>query len=113
MRLARVVGNVVSTIKNPGYYDYKLMIVEFMDENGKPTEPRSIAFDAVQAGIGDLVIVNTDGGAANFMLDPEIIADFTICGIVDYFTYEEETAAYREFLLRKKAGKYDTINART
>ena len=98
MRLARVVGNVVSTVKNPGYYNYKLMIVEFMDEKGNPVEPRHIAFDAVQAGIGDVVIVNTDGGAANFMLDSKIVADITICGIVDYFTYEEETTAFRGFL---------------
>jgi microcompartment protein CcmK/EutM len=98
MRLARVVGNVVSTIKNPGYYNYKLMIVEFMDEKGNPTEPRQIAFDAADAAIGDIALVNTDGGAANLMLDPKIVADFTICGIVDYFTYEEKTTVYREFL---------------
>ena len=99
MRLARVVGNVVSTIKNPGYYNYKLMIVEFMDEKGRPTESRKIAFDAVQAGIGDLVVVNIDGGAANFMLDPEIVAEFTICGVVDYFTYEEKTSVFRDFVV--------------
>ena len=98
MKLARVVGNVVSTIKNPGYYDYKLMIVEFLDEQGKPTEPRQIAFDAAQAGIGDIVLVNIDGGAANMILDPDIVADYTICGIVDYFTYENKTAPNQKFL---------------
>ena len=99
MKLARVVGNVVSTIKNPGYYNYKLMIVEFMDEKGKPTEPRHIAFDAAQAGIGDVVLVSIDGGAANIALDDRsIVADFTICGVVDYFTYEGDTSVYREFL---------------
>jgi len=89
MRLARVVGNVVSTIKNEGYYNYKLMIVEFMDECGNPTEPRQIVFDGAQAGIGDVVLVNMDGGAANIILnDKEIVADFTICGVIDYYTYE-------------------------
>ena len=99
MRLARVVGNVVSTIKNPGYYDYKLMIVEFTDESGRPVESRQIAFDAADSGIGDVVLVNMDGGAANMILDnKEIVADFTICGVIDHFTYEEETTDYQGFL---------------
>jgi microcompartment protein CcmK/EutM len=99
MRLARVVGNVVSTIKNKDYYNYKLMIVEFMDEKGRPTEPRQIAFDGAGAGAGDLVLVNIDGGAANIILeDKAIVADYTICGIVDYFTYEGKTTQFREFL---------------
>ena len=29
MRLAKVVGNVVSTIKDDGYNGYKLMLVEY------------------------------------------------------------------------------------
>jgi len=75
------------------------MIVEFMDERGNPTEPRCIAFDAAQAGIGDVVLVNIDGGAANINLDDKtIVADYTICGVIDYYTYEGETAKYQEFL---------------
>jgi microcompartment protein CcmK/EutM len=98
MKLARVVGNVVSTIKDSGYYGYKLMIVEFMDETGSPTEPRQIAFDGAQAGIGDVVLVNTDGGAANMILDEAIVADFTICGVIDHYTYDGNTTKFRSFL---------------
>ena len=36
MRLARVVGNVVSTIKDEGYKGQKLMIVEYLNEHGQP-----------------------------------------------------------------------------
>jgi microcompartment protein CcmK/EutM len=99
MKLARVVGNVVSTIKNDGHYNYKLMIVEFMDEHGNPTEARQIAFDGAQAGIGDVVLVNIDGGAANIVLDNKtIVADYTICGVIDYFTYDGETSDFQNFL---------------
>jgi microcompartment protein CcmK/EutM len=99
MKLARVVGNVVSTIKNDGHYNYKLMIVEFMDERGKATESRQIAFDGAQSGIGDVVLVNMDGGAANIALnDDAIVADYTICGVIDYFTYDGETAKFQSFL---------------
>ena len=53
MRLARVVGNVVSTIKDEGYKGQKLMIVEYLNEHGQPEGARQIAFDCADAGVGD------------------------------------------------------------
>ena len=94
MRIALVVGNVVSTIKDRSYNGYKLMIVEYLNEDGSPSGARQIAFDAAQAGVGDVVLVNQDGGAANMLLDKEIIADLTICGVVDRYTYEGETRVF-------------------
>ncbi len=87
MRLARVVGNVVSTVKESGYCGYKLMLVEYLDpESGKPLGPRMIAFDCGDAGIGDTVLVNTDGGAGNMLLsDDYAIVDLVICGVVDSY----------------------------
>jgi len=97
MRLARVVGNVVSTIKDDGYHGYKLMIVEYFDpETRKPEGPRMIAFDCADAGIGDIVMVNTDGGAGNFLLnDTYGIFDLTICGVLDEYTVNGETTTIR------------------
>ena len=94
MRIARVVGNVVSTIKDSSYHGYKLMIVEYLDEDGTPAGPRLIAFDAADAGAGDVVLVNTDGGSANMLLDKEIIADLTICGVIDSYTCNGETTIF-------------------
>ena len=37
MRLARVAGNVVSTVKDRDYAGQKLLIVDFLDEAGRPT----------------------------------------------------------------------------
>ena len=92
MRIGRVVGNVVSTIKDEDYYGYKLMIVEYWDENGQPDGPRVIAFDAGQAGVGDVVLIAADGGTSNFLLDNmKIVADVTIAGVLDSYTYEGET----------------------
>ena len=45
------------------------MIVEYWDENGQPDGSRVIAFDAEQAGVGDVVLIAADGGAANMLLD--------------------------------------------
>lgn len=93
LRLGRVVGNVVSTVKDGGYFGQKLMIVEYLNERGEPDGPRLIAFDCADAGVGDTVIVNTDGGAANMFLGEHCIADLTICGVVDYCTMADGVIA--------------------
>ena len=95
MRIALVVGNVVSTIKDKSYHGHKLMIVEYLDEDGSPAGARLIAFDAACAGVGDVVLVNVDGGAANMMMGNEVIADLTICGVLDSYTYDGETRVFR------------------
>ena len=87
MKLAKVVGNVVSTIKDEGYDGQKLMVVEYLDRDGRPSDSRVIAFDVADAGIGDTVLVNVDGGAANMFLGNHCIADLTICGVVDDITF--------------------------
>lgn len=92
MRLAKVVGNVVSTIKDDGFTGYKLMLVEYLDpETGEPAGPRMMAFDCADAGVGDTVLVNIDGGAGNMLLgDDYAIVDLVICGVVDHYTVRGE-----------------------
>lgn len=87
MRLAKVVGNVVSTVKDEGYMGQKLLIVEFLKRDGISPEPRAIAFDIADAGIGDTVLVNNEGGSANMYLGDHCIADLTICGVVDSVSF--------------------------
>ena len=48
MKLARVVGNVVSTVKDACYTGQKLMIIDYIDENGSLTGNQAIAFDAAR-----------------------------------------------------------------
>jgi len=84
------VGNVVSTIKDEGYQGQKLLIIEYIDHKGNPESPRLIAFDSAEAGVGDVVIVNVDGGAANMFLGDHCIADITVCGYVDRIDYDDE-----------------------
>ena len=91
MKIGRVVGNVVSTVKNATQYGYKLLLIEFIDTEGNPISPRQIAFDAAHAGVGDIVLINVDGGAAKMLLeDQEVIADLTICGVLDHFSFDGE-----------------------
>ena len=94
MRIARVVGNVVSTIKDRGFAGQKLMIVDFLDEAGHQTGETAIVFDAAQSGVGDVVLVSIDGGASGMLLGGQVIADMTICGVLDSMTLEGDTRTY-------------------
>lgn len=92
MLLARVVGNVVSTIKEESHRGKKLLIIEFIGLDKKPYGVRQIAFDAADAGVGDTVLVNVDGGAALMILeDKKAVADWVVCGVVDHYTVGRET----------------------
>ena len=84
MFLAKVVGNVVATIKPDSHFGHKLMLVETINMSGDPCGNRQIAIDAADAGIGDTVLVNIDGGAALMILeDKSVLVDLTICGVID------------------------------
>jgi microcompartment protein CcmK/EutM len=87
LKLARVIGNVVSTVRSKTHEGYKLMIVQYLEAGGLPSGPHYVAFDCGDAGVGDLVLVNTDGGAAKLLLDDNaVVANQTICGVVDSYT---------------------------
>jgi len=75
----------VSTVKPASHRGNKLMIVEFVGVDGKPYGARQIAMDVADAGVGDTVLVNVDGGASMMILgDKDAIADWVICGVVDH-----------------------------
>ncbi len=85
MILARVIGNVVSSVQHPVYDGRTLLLCQPVQ--GDCTTPRSRAFiavDSVQAGEGDLVVVAREGNAARQVLgtndDP---FHSVVLGIVD------------------------------
>ena len=94
MKIARVTGTVVSTIKYEKYVGMKLLRVRHLTLDGQPTGEELIALDAADAGIGDIVLVNNDGGAAQMIMgDTKLIASVTICGVVDCYTWQGKHVA--------------------
>jgi microcompartment protein CcmK/EutM len=91
MRLARVIGNVVATCKVPSYKGHKLLIVQPVDEQGNDISESVLSMDTVNAGPGDLVLVEQEGNAARQLLgtidDP---FHSVIVGVVDK-VYIEKT----------------------
>ncbi len=83
MKLCRVVGPVVSTVKHPGYAGHKLLAVQPIDEAGRDTGRSFLAVDDVQAGAGDRVLVLTEGNGVRQILGGSLPIRSIIVGIVD------------------------------
>ena len=79
MELAKVMGQVVSTVRTPGLPSNSLLLVEFVKPEGEGSSRCAVALDPIGAGEGEWVIV-TRGGSARFAVD------LVIVGIVDHVT---------------------------
>ena len=91
MRVGRVVGNLVSVIKEPTHIGKKMMLIRFLDNKGEESEEEYVYADASGAGIGDLVLVSEDGSAAEteFHLENDVCTfDGVIVGVVDRLYYD-------------------------
>ena len=83
MLVAKVIGTVVATQKVDSLTGVKLLIVQFLDPQGKAIGTPQVAGDTVQAGEGDTVLVVGGREAAIALPDTFNPADYAIVGIVD------------------------------
>ena len=84
MILARITGNVVSTIHHPIVDGKKMLLAERLDQDGKPTGGYLIAMDAIGAGMGETVIILDEGsGARQILDDAQAPIRSIVVGIVD------------------------------
>jgi ethanolamine utilization protein EutN len=82
--LARVVGNIVATQKDPSHEGAKLLRVQPQTPEGKPAGDPLVVVDAFDAGLGDLVVVTVDGWSAGWTLQRKGAAvDAAVIGVVD------------------------------
>ena len=83
MFLARVIGNVVSTVKDPGLESQKLLIIQPIGPEGRPDGEPLIALDGAGVGVGEDVFYVTGKEAAFLFLPSKVPADIGIVGKVD------------------------------
>ena len=85
MILARVVGNVVSTQKDPRYEGGRIMVVRPVNPDGSDAGDELLALDAVDSGVGDTVVVVREGWSASTSStgSPGAAIDSAIIGVVD------------------------------
>lgn len=85
MRTCRVVGPLWASAKHPAYAGKPLFVVQPIDERGADTGTSFVAVDTVQAGVGDRVIVLTEGNGVRQILKQGDLVPIRslIVGIVD------------------------------
>ena len=83
MLLAKVVGTVVATRKDPRLVSNKLMVVRPIDPRGKAEGSHLVAVDTVDAGVGDTVLIVSGSSARMAAGLKDCPVDSAIVGIVD------------------------------
>jgi len=85
MLIARVVGELVATQKHPSHEGRKLLLVQPLNLNGSDRGDPVVALDAVDAGVGDRVLVATEGFSAMTAVGrPQSPIDMAVIGFIDH-----------------------------
>jgi len=91
MQIGRVVGTVVATAKEPTLEGRKFLVVRLMDLEAKETDGYVVAVDAVEAGVGEVVLVATGSSARLTEATRDRPNDAVIMAIVDSWDVDNET----------------------
>jgi carbon dioxide concentrating mechanism protein CcmL len=83
MQLAKVLGTVVSTYKDPSMQGVKLLLIQMLDEQGQPIAGYEVAADVVGAGVDEWVLVSRGSAARQLPRYEERPLDATIVAIID------------------------------
>jgi len=86
MLLARIVGTVVATRKDPRLVSNKLMLARPVDPKGTAEGNYLVAIDTVDAGVGETVLIVSGSSARMATGMKDCPVDAVIVGIVDEVT---------------------------
>lgn len=84
MLIAQVVGDVVATQKAPSHQGRKILLVQPLNLDGSERGVPVLALDAVDAGVGDKVLLATEGFSAMTAVGrPNSPIDMAVIGVID------------------------------
>ena len=84
MLIARVIGDLVATRKHESHEGRKILIVQPLNLDGTDRGNAVVALDSVDAGIGDKVLLATEGFSAMTSVGrPNSPIDMAVIGIID------------------------------
>lgn len=83
MLLARIVGTVVATRKDPRLVSSKLLLARPVDPRGKADGNYLVAVDTVDAGVGETVLLVSGSSARMASGLKDCPVDAAVIGIVD------------------------------
>jgi microcompartment protein CcmK/EutM len=96
MLLGRVVGTLVATRKDEKLEGFKFLVVRRLTINNEETRDYVIAADAVQAGIGDVVLYATGSSARQTVLTDRKPCDAVLMAVVDTWEVNGEVKYEKE-----------------
>jgi len=91
MKIAKVVGVTVCTVKEPRLENSKMLLVCDADQTGKAIGNPYIAQDVVGVGPDELVVVVQGSSARVAVWDNNAPVDAVIVGILDTLQFEGQT----------------------
>lgn len=84
MLIGRVIGEVVATHKHASHEGRKVLVVQPLNLDGSDRGDAVLALDAVDAGVGDRILLATDGWAASSAVGrPQTPIDMAVIGFID------------------------------
>ena len=89
MLLAKIVGTVVATRKDPRLVSNKLMVVRGVDPRGKAEGNYLVAIDTVDAGVGETVLLVSGSSARMASGLKDCPVDAALVGIIDAIEINE------------------------
>jgi microcompartment protein CcmK/EutM len=90
VQVARVIGDVVATRKDPVLTGLKLLLLQPLGPDRQPAGRTLVAADAVGAGVGETVFFVRGREASFPWLPAEVPVDAGIVGIVDRWDLIEQ-----------------------
>lgn len=89
MELGRVVGQVVSTVRDPGVPHVTLLLVDLIEADGTVKRGGHVAADTLGAGEGEIVLL-VRGSSAQLTMDKRPPLDLSVVGIIDQISASSE-----------------------
>ncbi len=84
MLIGKVIGEVVATRKHASHQGQKILYVQILDPDGAERGSPYLAVDAVDAGVGDNVLVTREGWSAMTSVGkPYSPIDMAVVGVID------------------------------
>ena len=85
MLIGRVIGELVATQKHASHEGRKILLVQPLNLDGSNRGDAVVALDAVDAGVGDQVLVATEGFSAMTSVGrPNSPIDMAVIGFIDH-----------------------------
>ena len=84
MLIGRVIGQVVATEKHPSHVGRNALIVQPLELDGTNRGNAVIALDAIGVGVGECVLLTTEGYSAMTSVGrPNSPIDMAVIGVID------------------------------